>query len=450
MKKIVIALALAIFVFTATAYADVLISEVLYDPAGTDTGLEWVELYNPTSSDINLENYSIETGNGAEENDWKSGWTGTRQDKIRAYGFFLIGESDVPVRPDVTTTLDLQNGPDAVRIIGPDSQVLDTLGWGTHTFSEYYEGTPAEDVDGVSLERKPGYENPLMGNYLDTDNNSADFIINSYPYPQNSSFRAEDYENPTSNNLGLNLEVVSHSLKIKEIMVKDEDGNDEGIQIYPDAGNMKAVSISAVIECETGYEEISRVWVEFLGRKEYLINQSHHENNATYYGELQINFTDEPGQYVVNIIANSTGSCEKNSTGINIELVEMSALEIDTDSIDFGSLHAGQTCEMIGDKNMQTKDRVTIRNIGNTEIDIALSSQGLSSDDMTLPSENINYSFMYDDFDCDLAGSLSPYSKTVPVGIMPASLLPLSFRVSVPEIESGTYSGKAVLTAVPR
>jgi hypothetical protein len=43
----------------------VIISEVLYDPTGTDNGLEWVELYNPTTGTIDLNNYSL--GNGGSD-----------------------------------------------------------------------------------------------------------------------------------------------------------------------------------------------------------------------------------------------------------------------------------------------------------------------------------------------------------------------------------------------
>jgi cardiolipin synthase len=42
----------------------VIISEVLYDLAGSDNQLEWVELYNPTSDTIDLGNYSLGNGGG--------------------------------------------------------------------------------------------------------------------------------------------------------------------------------------------------------------------------------------------------------------------------------------------------------------------------------------------------------------------------------------------------
>ena len=174
----------------------VVISEVLYDASGVDAGKEWIELYNPTNSDINLDGYAIESGNGANPDDWTSEWVGTASDIIPAHGFFLIGESDVVPKPDYITTLDLQNGPDGVRL-NDTLGIIDTVGWGTHVHTEYYEGTPYIDVSaGNSIERKSSLtNNENEGNGWDTNNNSADFVTRTIPQPQNSSNSTEHKAN---------------------------------------------------------------------------------------------------------------------------------------------------------------------------------------------------------------------------------------------------------------
>lgn len=43
---------------------DVLLSEVLYDPSGSDSGLEWIELYNTTDADIALDDLCVGSGGG--------------------------------------------------------------------------------------------------------------------------------------------------------------------------------------------------------------------------------------------------------------------------------------------------------------------------------------------------------------------------------------------------
>ncbi len=53
MKKIVTILCLVIF--PLSAHANIIFSEIMYDPAGTDSGHEWVELYNNGSDPISID-----------------------------------------------------------------------------------------------------------------------------------------------------------------------------------------------------------------------------------------------------------------------------------------------------------------------------------------------------------------------------------------------------------
>src|SRR3989344_2109670 len=72
-----------------SASPSVVISEILYNPNGADTaGEEFVELYNPTSQAINLTDWKLEAGNGAD-GVWSLQATLNRT--IGAFGFYLIG-----------------------------------------------------------------------------------------------------------------------------------------------------------------------------------------------------------------------------------------------------------------------------------------------------------------------------------------------------------------------
>lgn len=151
------------------------INEVLYDPEGSDTGLEFVEIMNCGREGVALSGWTLETGNGANPDDWTVEWIGSDFDYLEAGGILLIGESAVVPDPDYVTTLDLQNGPDGLRLTDGDS-VVDVVGWGEPLFSEYYEGAPAEDVtSGSSLSRSP--------DCYDHDDNSFDFRISPVPTP---------------------------------------------------------------------------------------------------------------------------------------------------------------------------------------------------------------------------------------------------------------------------
>jgi hypothetical protein len=160
---------------TGSAAQDLVINEILYDPAGTDEGLEFVELYNPTDVPLSLRGLALETGNGAAEGDWSLGAQWDSDYYVEAHGYVVIGEEAVSPRPQFVKQLDLQNGPDACRL-RKGTQIVDLVGWGSHTFAEYYEGTPCEDVaSGISVGRLP--------DGVDTQDNSADFRALSPPSP---------------------------------------------------------------------------------------------------------------------------------------------------------------------------------------------------------------------------------------------------------------------------
>src|SRR5262245_22750917 len=132
-----------------------LLAEILYDAAGDDTGQEFVELYNPTPAPWPLAGARLEAGDGAGPGRWTLRWVGGALDTLRAGARFVIGGVRVAPAPDALADLQLQNGPDAVRIVWPDGAV-EVVGYGAHTLPEYSCGMPAADVpSGFSLARLP-------------------------------------------------------------------------------------------------------------------------------------------------------------------------------------------------------------------------------------------------------------------------------------------------------
>jgi len=84
-----------------TAAGDhLLLSEVFYDAAGSDNNLEWIEVYNPTGSAINLGNYSL--GNGGNDYTYS---------RVQLNGTILAGECRVIGGPasNLTNHLPLLN-----------------------------------------------------------------------------------------------------------------------------------------------------------------------------------------------------------------------------------------------------------------------------------------------------------------------------------------------------
>jgi len=103
---------------------NVVINEVLYDPIGSDSGYEWIELYNNSEDPVNLQNWIIE----------KAGTSFSLvfvfpSIYIQPHSFLLIGEENVP-DTDLTTTLTFQNGgseTDGIRLVSYDGNYSDTV-----------------------------------------------------------------------------------------------------------------------------------------------------------------------------------------------------------------------------------------------------------------------------------------------------------------------------------
>jgi hypothetical protein len=152
-----------------------MINEVFYDPAGSDGGYEFVELFNGSPDPVCLAGWQLETGNGSYENRWKLEWTGMNADTMAPHSFWVIGEARVLPTPDFVEDLDLQNGPDGCRLVRADG-TQDVVGWGDLIYSEYYEGTPSvRSPSGSSIGRDPDGS--------DSDDNSVDFRALESPSP---------------------------------------------------------------------------------------------------------------------------------------------------------------------------------------------------------------------------------------------------------------------------
>ncbi len=156
--------------------AQTLISEVLYDAAGTDNGNVFVELFGAPGTI--LDGLLLEGVNGADGNVYN---TITLSGVIPADGVFVIGDdsgdgSTLVGNADLVMNVDFQNGPDSV-VLRDSNGVLDALGYGDFSGGVFAgEGNAAPDVPGgFSLARV---------NYLqDSNDNLVDFISLAVPTP---------------------------------------------------------------------------------------------------------------------------------------------------------------------------------------------------------------------------------------------------------------------------
>lgn len=160
----------------AAGVAGTVISEVLYDAAGTDSGTVFVELYGAPGT--LLDSFLLEGVNGTDGSVYK---TVPLAGSIPADGVFVIADDDgggttLVGDADLVVDVDFQNGPDSI-VLRNGASVLDAVGYGDFTSAVFAgEGAPAVAAPaGSSIARF----NPL----LDTDNNLADFMVLELPTP---------------------------------------------------------------------------------------------------------------------------------------------------------------------------------------------------------------------------------------------------------------------------
>ena len=159
---------------------------------------EFIELYNPTNAEINLEDWDIKkkTKSGSESNILNN-----IEGVIPAYSYFLItprancGESkmekcyqgDVLADDEYTTNMFLAGG-NTVLLYNQNENLIDKVGWGE-----------ASDFEGEVIANNPENNQSLERINInsvvqDTDNNKNDFVLRSNSEPRNSSFVNDNQE----------------------------------------------------------------------------------------------------------------------------------------------------------------------------------------------------------------------------------------------------------------
>ena len=184
----------------------VVISEV--QVTGTSANDEFVELYNPTGSSVDLTGWRLtrKTSTGTQSN-----LVVSLSGSVPAQGYFFIAHPDYDgaVAADMTysaTTSALAINNSVVLYSDAGTTIVDLLGMGGASASE--TATIANPATDGSIERKAnagsdstsmgsGGADEFAGNGQDTDNNSSNFVQRDVSDPQNSSSSIEPPPTPT-------------------------------------------------------------------------------------------------------------------------------------------------------------------------------------------------------------------------------------------------------------
>lgn len=224
--------------YTASAVSSpsqVLISELQTNGGTGQSGSEFIELYNPSESDISLAGWSVQY-HAASNSDCINGWSRTPKIAlvapaiIKAYGFYLIAATTYSGDADTRFTAGLSDSAGTIRVLRPDLTTSDALAWGV---SACGSGSPSlSPTNGRSIERRPGEDNTDSGNGINSENNSQDFLLKTLPEPQTSDSVIENplLASPTLAEISSYLPISISELLIDPVSPAS-DATDEFIEL---------------------------------------------------------------------------------------------------------------------------------------------------------------------------------------------------------------------------
>ena len=217
------------FSFTTTdgVLAPLVINEIDYDQAGSDTG-EFFEIRNNSTDAVNLAGYSAVFVNGSNGSVYR---TVALPDVSLASGdyFVVCGNSSIVPNCDLDVSPDtnlIQNGaPDGLALM-KDGTIIDAVSYEGDLSGDYTEGTGVKpgdtnSIDYIGISRAPDGS--------DTDDNDADFELRCITPGKANSLESTGCEDPRP-----------PALKVNEIDY-DQPGSDaaEFVEIF-NAGNSSA------------------------------------------------------------------------------------------------------------------------------------------------------------------------------------------------------------------
>ncbi len=108
--------------------AHIVISEIFYDAVGSDTGKEFVELYNPSSADIDLKKWSLKNSSSSLTS---IGSKAEDKTAMKSGGYFLVGFSNYNGSPsaDVMRSASLPNASATIILFDTSGGIVDSVSY---------------------------------------------------------------------------------------------------------------------------------------------------------------------------------------------------------------------------------------------------------------------------------------------------------------------------------
>jgi hypothetical protein len=205
---------------------NVLISEILFNPEGSDSGKEFIELYNPTPNPIDLKDYSLKIIKTNTTSIDSLVVFGNSKDQtiIPPRGFLLIGFSNyasISTSADIVRTTSLPNDFSKIILYHNDA-IIDEFNYDDFKVQKgiVNEGNSIERLAYDGNCRSSQNQGEFLGNGCDNDS-PEDFEIRQSPKPQNSQSLPEPRNKPEIRELSSQYDLNAQSIKISFKLAKD-------------------------------------------------------------------------------------------------------------------------------------------------------------------------------------------------------------------------------------
>ncbi|MBD3329204.1 hypothetical protein GF357_01795 [Candidatus Dojkabacteria bacterium] len=205
-----------------------LISEVMMNPGGADTGYEWIELYNNSDSQIDIKGLKVEVAGSSFEKKAEI----EESLKIGANSLLLICEQNVENCDYYVDKIGMQNGgsaTDGVRILQTELGIIDTVLYDTPNSNKLQndDGEIAVDANCLEIPSSQNYS-IARSSWADTDNSKNDFEVFEIPTPGEENQRIDLNKTAIISEVSsaenfIEIRVVEHDVDLSEWKVKIDD-----------------------------------------------------------------------------------------------------------------------------------------------------------------------------------------------------------------------------------
>ncbi|MFA5926131.1 MAG: lamin tail domain-containing protein [Parcubacteria group bacterium] len=303
----------------ANSAPHIIINEI--QTSGASSNDEFIELFNPTDHNADISSWSIQYHGGNANTFYKKNFGSS--DSIPAHGYFLVAHGSSyagAMEYDMSWSQSFSESGGTVFLVSnqtmftnenlTDSVMVDRVAYGTgNSLVPETTSAPAPE-SGKSIERT---------DFIDTEDNAADFSINISPSPQNSGViesdsdessgsdeskgDAENDENGPSEDTGKNSVIIpdtsnpcadaSGDIKLNEIFPYPESGNEfveimntgencvdvSGWKIMDEAGHKKEFPEKSIVNPEAYLFLEGNLYLNNDSDTVYLLNKNGNTKN---------------------------------------------------------------------------------------------------------------------------------------------------------------------------